>query len=402
MAKYQYIAKTMEGKKMRGVMEAPDEMELYNRLRTDGMFLVSSTLADGGKKGKRIKAKDLAEFCRELGTLLQAGVSLIRALNIIAQEETIKPWQRIIYQKVTVLIRQGVALSDAMEQQEGVFPELMLNMLRSAEMSGNMDQVALRLANHYEKDYRLNSKVVSAMIYPIILLVACVGAVIALVTFVLPMFSDLFAMMDALPLPTRIVLGISDVFRNHWIIVIGAVVILFILFKMIFAIPSVHLWKDKVKLRLPVVGKLLSTIYTARFTRTLSSLYSSGLPIISALQVGRRTVGNAYLESQFDEAISIVRGGGKLSEALSTIEGFTKRLPSSVMIGEETGSLDSMLNSISDDLDYMAEVSIARLVALLEPVMIIVMGLVVGFILLSVMLPIIGSYGAIENSGNVY
>lgn len=402
MAKYQYIAKTMEGKKLRGVMEAPDEMELYNRLRAEGNFLVSSTLAEGKKKGKRIKAKDLGEFCRELGTLLQAGVSLIRALNIIAQEETIKPWQRMIYQKVTVLIRQGVALSDAMEQQEGVFPELMLNMLRSAEMSGNMDQVALRLANHYEKDYRLNSKVVSAMIYPIVLLVACVGAVIALVTFVLPMFSDLFSSMDVLPLPTRVVLGISDVFRNHWIILIGGLVILFVLLKMIFAIPSVRLWKDKVKLRLPVVGKLLSTIYTARFTRTLSSLYSSGLPIISALQVGRRTVGNAYLESQFDEAISIVRGGGKLSEALGTIQGFTNRLPSSVMIGEETGSLDSMLNSISDDLDYMAEISIARLVALLEPVMIIVMGLIVGFILLSVMMPIIGSYGAIENSGNVY
>ncbi len=402
MAKYRYTAKNMEGKKLKGLIEAPDETELYNRLRAEGKYLLSSTPADGKSKGKRIKAKDLAEFSRELGSLLESGISLVRALNIICQENTIKPWQRAVYQNVLLLIRQGVALSDAMEQQDGVFPELMIQMYRSAEMAGNLDKVALRMAGHFEKDHRLNSKVITAMIYPIVILVACLGAVIVLVTFVIPMFSELFSMMDELPLPTRVVLGLSDAFQNYWYIIIIGVAALVAAVKSIFQVPAARLWKDRMKLRLPLVGKLLSVVYTARFTRTLSSLYSAGLPIVSALQVGRKTIGNTYLESQFDEAIAVVRGGGSLSSALSGIQGFNNRLTSAVMVGEETGRLDNMLTAISDDLDYSSETSINRMVAILEPLLIVAMALIVGFILLSVLLPILDSYGAIENSGAVY
>ncbi len=145
------------------------------------------------------------------------------------------------------------------------------------------------------------------MIYPIVILVACLGAVIVLVTFVIPMFSELFSMMDELPLPTRVVLGLSDAFQNYWYIIIIGVAALVAAVKSIFQVPAARLWKDRMKLRLPLVGKLLSVVYTARFTRTLSSLYSAGLPIVSALQVGRKTIGNTYLESQFDEAIAVVR-----------------------------------------------------------------------------------------------
>lgn len=402
MANYRYTAKTIEGKKRSGVLEAADETELYVKLREEGLYLLKSSTKTKKKAVRRIRSKALTEFSRELGTLLQSGVSLVRALHIISQEETIKPWQREIYLNILMLIRQGIPLSDAMEQQEGVFPELMIYMYRSAEMSGNIDQVALRMANHYDKEHRLNSKITSAMIYPAVILFFCTIAVIVLVTFVIPMFSSLFEMMDTLPLPTQIVLAISDAFQNYWYLILGGVVLLVVFFRWLFRIPAVRLWKDRLKVRVPYFGKLLSIIYTARFTRTLSSLYSSGLPIVSALQVGRKTVGNTYLESQFEGAISEVRGGGSLSTALGNIQGFSNRLPSTVMVGEETGRLDTMLNSVSDDLDYSAEVSINRLVALLEPALLLVMALIVGLILFSVLLPIINSYGAIENSAGMY
>lgn len=402
MARYEYTAKNLEGSRFKGIMEVPNEEELYNRLKIEDKFLIKSSVIEGKSKVKRIKANNLSEFCREFGTLLQAGVSLVRALNIIAQEETIKPWQREIYHNMLHLIRQGIALSDAMEQQAGVFPELMIYMFRSAELSGNLDKVSLRMAEHYDKEYRLNTKVTNATIYPIIILITCIAAVSVLITFVIPMFSDLFALMETLPFPTRIVLALSDIFKNYWYLVIIGVGVTGSLLHVFLKFPSVGLKIDKIKLRIPIVGKLLSIVYTARFARTLSSLYASGLPIVSALQIGKRTVGNSYLESQFDEAILAVRRGENLSDAIGNIHGFSKRLPAVIMIGEETGNLDTMLSNISDELDYAAEVAISRLVSLLEPLLIILMALIVGFILLAVLLPVFNSYGAIENSAGIY
>lgn len=159
---------------------------------------------------------------------------------------------------------------------------------------------------------------------------------------------------------------------------------------------------DQLKLKLPVIGKLLRTIYTARFARTLSSLYSSGLPIITALQVGKRTVGNTYIESQFEASIRSVRAGETLASSLALIDGFENRLASTILIGEETGSLDSMLDVIADALEYDAELAITKLTTLLEPVLIIVMGVIIGFIMIAVLLPIFQSYSAIENSGGEY
>ena len=156
---------------------------------------------------------------------------------------------------------------------------------------------------------------------------------------------------------------------------------------------------DKLRIRLPVFGKLLKIIYTARFARTISSLYSSGIPIVQALQIGRKTIGNTYIDSQFDTAVAKVRTGGNLSDALDGIDGFTKKLTSAVKVGEETGSLDTMLNSIADSMEYESNMAIDKMVASLEPVLIVVMAIIVGFIMVSVLMPIYGSYDAISNSG---
>ncbi len=395
MPKYQYTAQNEAGKKVKGVRDAADEKDLYQRLRQEGLYLLTQKEKRDMQTRKKIKTKDLADFCRELATLLAAGVSLVRALGIISEEENLKKNHRVIYGDLQRLIRQGVALSDAMEQQGDAFPELMVHMFRSAEASGKLDQTAFRMANHYEKEAKLKSKVSGAMVYPCILLCMIVAVVLIIFTFVLPQFDSLFAQMESLPAGTQFLMWLSDQLVTNWLqIGIGFFVLVMIIL-MIFRIYKVRLVRDKLLIRMPVVGKLLMTIYTARFARTLSSLYSSGLPIVTALQTGRRTVGNLYIDEQFDQAIASVRAGANLSDAVGSIQGFVNKFASTIMIGEETGSLDAMLDSSAENLEYESEMAINKLVSMLEPLMIVIMALIVGFIIISVITPIYGSYDAI-------
>lgn len=397
MAKFKYTAQNDSGKRISGKMDAADKDELYAKLRARNIYMISAREESTKPKMKRLKSKELADFCRQLGTLLKAGVSLVRALNIMCHEETLKPVERQTYEELLRQIRQGVALSSAMEALEGTFPELLINMFKSAELSGNMDKTAMQMAVYFEKDYKMKKKINGAMIYPCILLIMLVAVVIFIVSYIIPQFDDLFSTMEQLPAPTRMLLAISDAFKYHWTIILAVFIAIVIL--IIFALkqPKVRLAFDRFKLRLPYVGKLLMIIYTSRFSRTLSTLYSAGLPMITALTVGCRTVGNKYIESQFDKSIATVRGGGSLSEAIASIDGFSKKLSDSIMIGEETGSLESMLVSMADTLEYESEMAISKLVTMLEPVMIITMGIVVGFVMISVLLPVYNSYSAIEN-----
>lgn len=396
MPKYKYKAKNENGKVVKGTMEAADEKALYQFLKSEGKYLVSSADAEGDKKSQgRIKTKVLIDFCRQLGALLDAGVTLVRALNIIAEEEGLDPRYRMIYLGVLALIRQGVPLSEAMEQQGNAFPILLISMIRSAEANGNIDQTAKRMANHYEKERKLNGKVTSAMIYPVILSILLVVVIIFVLTYMVPQFEDIFSSMESLPLPTVILLGISDGLKNHWLAVIITVAVVVIAFRLLLRIPAVKLTMDKIKLKLPIIGKLLRRIYTARFARTLSSLYGSGLPIVTALQIGKSTIGNLYIESQFDAVIAKVRAGEALSSSLSEIDGFIKKLSSTILVGEETGSLDDMLDSTAESLDYEAEKALEKMVSLLEPVLIIIMGLVIGFVVVAVILPVYQSYSTI-------
>ena len=402
MPNYKYTAAGSNGKKVRGVMTAPDETALYQRLREEGKYLTASKEVTGKRTSGKLKIVVVADFCRQLGTLLGAGVSLVRALSIIAAEESVKPKVRTIYEEMLRLIRQGVPLSEAMERQAPAFPELLVGMLRSAEVSGNLDHTAKRMAVHYEKEHRINSKVRSAMVYPIILAVMMVAIVVFVVGYILPQFSDLFATMGELPWMTRVVMAFSDLVTNYWYLLILGLAVLVMLIRMVLKAPAVRLAFDKRKLKLPVVGKLLRTIYTARFARTLSSLYGSGVPIMSSLSTAADTVGNQYIVSQFGESVRLLQQGGSLTDALRRIDGFENKLASSIPIGEETGNLDEMLDVTADSYDYASEQAMNRLVTLLEPCMLILMGFMVGFIMLAILLPIFGSYNAIEQSATYY
>lgn len=400
MALYKYTAKGQNGKSVKGVAEAADENELYEKLRAGGQFLITSSLKQDARSVRKMKPAQLSDFCRQLGTLLGAGVSLVRALNIIAQDQNLKPGPKKVYEDVLRLIRQGIPLSDAMEQQQGAFPELLINMIRSAEASGSLDQTSKRMAEHFDKDHRLNSKVKNAMVYPAILICMIIVVLIFVVVYIIPQFADIFASLEELPLPTVVVLGISDALTNHWPVILAVVAAAAVFLSVVFRIPDVALQKDRMKLKIPVIGKLLKVVYTARFARTLSSLYSSGIPIVTALQIGKHTVGNRYIESQFDEVIYSVRTGESLSKSLAAVDGFVNKLASSIMVGEETGSLDEMLNVIADALEYDSEMAIARMTAMLEPVLIIVMGVIIGFVIIAVMMPVFNGYSTIENGAN--
>lgn len=398
MAKYQYLARDRQGKVIEGIMHASDEDDLYRRLKEEDKFLVDASESIKEQNSRQLPALMLSEFNRELGDMLSAGVTLVRALGILSQEETRKVKERAVIVQVLKLVRQGQAISDAMEQQKGAFPILMVNMYRAAETSGKLADTAKRLAVHYEKEHQLNTRVKGATVYPKILSVLLLVVVVFIMTFILPQLSDLFDNLAVLPLPTRILFGISSFIGNYWqgllIGIFVLVVLLFVLGKM----PEVQLFKDRIKLRIPIVGKLLMIIYTARFARSLSSLYSAGIPIITAMQIARRTIGNLYVEKQFDGAISQLRAGKPLSEVLDGIYGFRKKLPSVVRVGEESGDLVQMLDAMADSFDYESEMAVNRLITYMEPILIVFMALVIGFIMIAVMLPIYESYTAISSS----
>jgi type IV pilus assembly protein PilC len=285
-----------------------------------------------------------------------------------------------------------------MMEQGDAFPPLFINMIKSAEAGGNMDKIALQMAAHYDKDYKLNQKVKSSMTYPKILVVMIVVVVAIIMGYVIPQFKDLFSQMDSLPTSTTILLGISNFVKNKWYVIIIAAVIIYVMLKLLFSIPAFRYYKDKTALKLPIFGKLFKVIYTARFARTLSSLYSAGISIINCLQIARNTIGNAYIERQFDKVIADVKGGENLSTAIDNVDGFTKKLSSTVMVGEETGSLESMLVSCADQMEYDSELALNKLVSYIEPAMIVIMAVVVGFVIISVIQPIYGSYATISSS----
>ncbi len=382
MTTYKFIARNALGKRVTGKQQANDEIDLQARLKNDNLYLESATEETKRTSQKRIRADRIADFSRSIGQLIGAGVSLVRALRIICDDETLRQKERTLYSDVLKQVRTGVSLSEAMAMEGAAFPPMMINMYRSAEASGTLEATAKQMAEYYSKEYKLNKKIKSSMTYPKILGALMVVVLLIIMGYVVPQFEDLFAQMDSLPASTEILLAISNFVSEKWYVLIIFGVIAFILFKLLFSIPAIHYLKDKIKIKVPKIGKLMRIIYTARFARTLASLYNAGLPIISCLTIARDTIDNRYIESQFEAVIKDVQAGQNLSDALAKVDGFTKKLVSSVVVGEETGTLDEMLNSAADQLEYDSEMAIQSMVSMLEPMIIVVLAVLVGFIII--------------------
>lgn len=400
MAKYLYQARDKNGKLETGTMTAADEDELYRSLKEKGKYLIDTKDVMEEKTHHQLPALMLSEFNRELGDMLGAGVTLVRALTILSREETRKKKEREILTQVLKMVRQGDSVSDALLKQHGAFPLLMINMYHAAEISGNLPDTAKRLAVHYEKEHQMNNRIKGATAYPKILCVLTILVVAFIMNFILPQLSELFDSLSTLPAPTRVLFGISNFVQNHFQALLVAVLVLAVIIILLSKMPAVKLKRDEWKLKIPVIGKLLSVIYTARFARCLSSLYCVGIPIVTAMPIVKSTIGNAFIESQFDRAISLLREGNSLSDAVESIKGFRGKLSSVIRVGEESGDLAMMLDSLADSFDNESETAVNRLISFIEPTLIIIMAAVIGFIMIAVMLPIYDSYSAIGT--NVY
>lgn len=283
-----------------------------------------------------------------------------------------------------------------MEAQGVAFPNLMIQMYRSGEASGNMDKTALTMSDQYSKDHRIKGKTKSAMMYPIILIIVTIAVLLIVYLAVLPSFFDIFQNVE-LPLITKINISISKFLQDYWYFVLLIAAGLVVTFIALLRVEKVRFQVDKLKIKIPKFGKLLMTIYTSRFARTLCSLYTSGMSIVNALNIAKTTIGNVYIESQFDGAIKKLRNGESLSQAIKDIDGFDIKLTSSIFVGEESGRLESTLTTLADDFDFEAEQASERMITLIQLLMIIFLAVVICLIIISVLLPIYTLYNNVGN-----
>jgi type IV pilus assembly protein PilC len=400
LPEFRYSVVDQNGRTLSGTMEA-DNLDICRKIIAQrGLYCLELTEAsvmsrslNFGNKSK-FDVKTLSVFCRQFATMLSSGISIIKSLDILHSQWE-KESQKAIIKKIYDGVLKGRTFSEVLKEQK-TFPDLMVNMIEAGEADGTLDRVMSRLSEHYDKSVKTANKVKSAMIYPIILGVLTVSVVVILMVFVLPVFTKMFESSGTpLPLPTKILVALSNSLINYWyvyFIVISSVSITWISF---LKNEKGRLAWDKFKTRIPIAGKLIVTIISARFSQTLSSLMQSGIPLLKSLEITSRVLGNTYYEARVMEAAQDVRRGKSLSTAIKSINVFPIMLQSALAIGEESGTTDDVLVKTAAYYDEEANSAITKLVGLLEPIMIVLMALIVGFIVISIILPMYGSIGNI-------
>ncbi|WP_238884237.1 type II secretion system F family protein [Clostridium sp. YIM B02551] len=400
MPNYRYKAMNQKGERLQGTYKAESEDEVINMISANNYYpLLVEEIQEGTKiqlfSFEKVKTKDIAVFCRQFYTMLNAGVTINRSLHILSMQLTNKKLKESVG-NIEEEVKKGQTLSEAMKMQGSIFPNLLVSMIETGEVSGNLDSVFLRMSTHYEKENKINNKVKSAMIYPAVLSVVAVVVVVVLLTFIMPTFIDLFTQSGAeLPTPTKILLAISGGLRNYGLIIIFIVIIIGFSIRSYFKSEAGQLTSSKIKLSLPVLKTLNQKIIVSRFTRTLSTLLSSGVTLVQALEVVSSVVGNKVAEDILSKVRESVIKGEGLANSISESSIFPPMLSSMIMIGEESGSLDDILNKTADFYDEELETAVQRATALLEPLLILVMGVVIGFIIISIMLPMFNMYNNI-------
>ena len=390
MSQFRYTARDAQGKTVKGILTADGIPSFYASLREQGLYCLSySEDADAQQARRRLhkmKTRELIVFCRKMGTMMESGLSMTGAFEVLYQTaET--PAIRELYLSVYESIQRGMSLSQAMRLEGQSFPPFLTNMIESGETSGNLDSILLTLAGHYENENKLMHKIKSATIYPTILLVVSVGVIILLFTFVLPNMMTMFQNAEIPPI-TEFVMSVSGFMVNYWMWIILAIAAAAVLFLNSARMPSFRYVLDRMKLRIPITGKMNRTVYSARFARSMSILYASGIPLITSLRLSSNVLGNLYIDRLFTSLMQDVSMGESLSSAIERANVFDRLLPSMVRIGEESGSLDRILASISDYYNTESENAINRMISILEPVMLIVLAVIITIVLAAVMLPI--------------
>jgi type IV pilus assembly protein PilC len=394
MPVFKYSALDTNGHKKKGTLNIADREMIKSALLEKNLFLLDAEPAEKKSKRRKLSALQLSEFSRELSAMLSSGIPLVKSINIIINRD-LSPEIKDVFSEINSLIRKGSSLSEAMESLNGVFPDLMINMIKAGEASGKLDEATMRLAVLYEKEHRLNSKIKNSMTYPIALLIMTIAVMIVIFTLILPKFFKLFESVE-LPASTRLVIAVGNLFTNHAPALVTILTILVILVIFILKNPVSKLKIDKFLLRIPKIGKLLKIIYTSRFANTLSSLYSSGISVVNAVNIAGGTVGNLYISSQISDASKKIRSGNSLASSVAEIRGFDRKLSSSLAVGEESGKIDVLLSSLSDSYEYEAETAVSKIISFIEPVMIFIMGGLVAFVVISVMQPIYLMYSNIR------
>ena len=398
---YKWEGKTAKGALKKGEMEAPSEAALRIHLRQQNIIptKISSKRKDINISlpffKKKVQQRSVAIFTRQLATMIDAGLPLVQSLEVLSSQQDNKLFKNII-REIREDVEGGSTFAGALKKHPATFNDLYTNLVVAGEEGGILDTILGRLAAYIEKAEALKKKVKSALIYPATIVTVAVAVVIILMLFVIPVFETMFSSAgQSLPLPTVIVLSISKMIKKYIVIFIPAVIVLIFLFKRYYKTDSGKAVVDRLLLRLPVFGPLFRKIAVARFSRTLGTLVSSGVPILDGLSIVSRTSGNRAIETAIMNARASIREGETIAEPLSRSALFPPMVIQMIAVGESTGALDNMLSKIAEFYEDEVDVAVANLTSMLEPLLMVFLGVVIGGVVIAMYLPIFNMASAV-------
>jgi type IV pilus assembly protein PilC len=397
MPQFTYTARAVNGELKSATIDAPTRDDVIKQLRQLKLNVVKIDEGSANKKkrGGSIKMRDIVIFTRQFSTMINAGLPLVQALDILANQSE-NPALKDVTRQVVFDVESGNTLADALRKHPRAFSELYVNMVAAGEAGGILDTILMRLAVFMEKNDALVRKVKGAMIYPSVIMSVAAIAITVLLIFVIPTFQDMFASANiALPLPTRIVIGMSHALKSYWYMVLGGIIAIVITIKRYYRTPNGKLTIDKLLLKMPVLGDVLRKSAVSRFTRTLGTLISSGVSILDGLEITAKTSGNRVIQDAIMESRSSIAGGDTIAAPLKKSAVFPPMVISMIAVGEQTGGLDEMLTKIADFYDEEVDAAVSGLLALMEPVMIVFLGVVVGGMVVAMYLPIFDMVNAV-------
>ncbi len=402
---FQYSVRDRAGKLVNGTLEADSQALVVTKLKSMGFSPVQITESNTGMKkelsipgfsSKKVKLKDLAIFSRQFATMINSGLPLLRALNILADQTENPELQRVV-RVVRNEIESGASLSSSMGKHPKVFPPLMVNMTKAGEIGGFLDSVLLQIATNYEAEVKLRGKVKSAMTYPVVVFCMAILMCTGMLLFVVPTFSKMFKDLGgSLPAPTKLLVAMSSGLKTGFPVLVVLLIAAAVVWGKVKRKPGVRDVVDPLKLRLPVFGNLFQKIALARFARNLGTMMSSGVPILQSLDIVAETTGNVVLGRAVREVQESVRTGESLAKPLEHHKVFPSMVVQMMVVGEDTGALDTMLGKIAEFYDQEVEATTEQLTALIEPLMIAFLGAVVGSMIVALYMPIFKIFDLIQ------